>query len=241
MKAVILAAGVGSRLGDLTQDKPKCMLPVLNDTLLIDYQIEVLKKFGIDEDNIFVIGGHKIDTLRKHLNKRDISVIFNPKFKEWNNIYTFYMIKDIDEISNNDGFILLNSDTFFYQDILGYLLNTNKSNCVVIDSSKKLGDEEMKVLTEGDRIIKFGKDISPDIAEGEYIGLAKFKKIDLEPLFDTMELLIQKGKTDIWYEIAFNDVLDKIDIGYTDTKGKPWIEIDDIKDYKRAIKLGITL
>ena len=127
------------------------------------------------------------------------------------------------------------------QDILGYLLATNKSNCVVIDSSKKLGDEEMKVLAEGDRIIKLGKDISPDIAKGEYIGLAKFKKIDLRLLFDTMEFLIREGKTDIWYEIAFNDVLDKIDIGYTDTKGEPWIEIDDIKDYQKAMKLGITL
>ncbi len=241
MKAVILAAGVGSRLGDLTKDKPKCMLPVFNDTLLIDYQIEVLKEFGISERNIFIIGGHKVDVLQNHLKDKSVSVIFNSKFREWNNIYSFYMIKAIEKISDKDDFILLNSDTFFHKDIFKYLLDCKHPNSVVIDSFKKLGNEEMKVLTVGKRIIKFGKDISPNIAEGEYIGLAKFKKEDLEPLFDTMEFLIKGGKTDIWYEIAFNNVLDKIDIGYTDTKGKPWIEIDDTKDYQKARELNIVL
>jgi len=107
-----------------------------------------------------VIGGHKIDALREHLNNRNVSIIFNSKFKEWNNIYTFYMIKKINEISDKDSFILLNSDTFFYRDILGYLLDSTKPNCVVIDSCKKFGDEEMKVLAKNKRVIKFGKDIS---------------------------------------------------------------------------------
>ena len=241
MKAVILAAGVGSRLRDLTKDKPKCMLPVFNDTLLVDYQIEVLKEFGISERNIFIIGGHKVDALKNHLKDKNVSVIFNSKFRDWNNIYSFYMIKAIKKISDKDDFILLNSDTFFNKNILKYLLDYKHPNSVVVDSFKKLGNEEMKVLTVGKRVIKFGKDISPDIAKGEYIGLAKFRKIDLEPLFNTIEFLIKEGKTDIWYEIAFNYVLDKIDVGYTDTRGKPWIEIDDIKDYQKAKKLNIVL
>jgi choline kinase len=54
-----------------------------------------------------------------------------------------------------------------------------------------------------------------------------------------MEELIRIGKTDIWYEIAFNYVLDKIDVGYIDIKGKPWIEIDTVEDYELAKNLGI--
>jgi choline kinase len=239
LKAVILAAGVGSRLGELTKNKPKCMLPVLNDMLLIDYQIEKLKEFGIKEKDIFIIGGYKIDVLKKHLKDTHVNVLFNPKFREWNNIYTFYLIKEIREINNDDEFVLLNSDTFFHKDILRDLLSYQKHNCVVLDTSKNLGSEEMKVLAKENRIIRFGKDIPINEAKGEYIGLAKFKKSLLNPLFDTMKELIDKGKTNIWYEIAFNCVLDEITIEYVDTKGKPWIEIDTPEDYRVAKNLGI--
>ena len=241
MKAVILAAGVGSRLGNLTKDKPKCMLPILDDMLLIDYQIEKLKEYGINEKNIFVIGGYQINVLKKHLSKRDVNIIFNPKFKEWNNIYTFFLIKDISAITNDDNFLLLNSDTLFHEDILKHLLNYPKCNCIVLDIYKKLGEEEMKVLVEDEKVVKFGKDIPVSLAAGEYIGLAKFKKSQLMPLFDTMKKLIKAGKTDIWYEIAFNYVLDKITIEYVDTQAKPWIEIDTVEDYKKAKGLGLKL
>jgi len=241
MKAVILAAGIGSRLGKLTKDKPKCMLPILGNMKLIDYQIESLKKIGIKERNIFVIGGYRLEILKEHLKKRSINIVFNPRFKEWNNIYTFFLINRIPNIKDSDDFILLNSDTFFHQDILRYLLSCHNSNCVAIDTYKKLGDEEMKVLVKEKRIIKFGKDIPPSIAFGEYIGLAKFKKGHLIPLFSIINKLIKQGKTNLWYEIAFNYVLDKLNLGFIDTKQKPWIEIDTVEDYYSAKLLDIKL
>jgi len=241
LKAVILAAGVGSRLGDLTKDKPKCMLPVLDNITLIDYQIEKLKKLGVEENNIFVIGGYKINVLKKYLENTNVNVLFNPKFEDWNNIYTFYLIKEIREISDNEEFVLLNSDTFFHEDILRYLLNYPEHNCIVLDIYKNLGWEEMKVLVSNGRVIKFGKDIPINQAVGEYIGLAKFKKLLLNSLFDIIKKLIDNGKTDMWYEIAFNYVLDKITVVYVDTKGKPWIEIDTVEDYEIAKSLRIKL
>ncbi len=231
---MILAAGIGSRLGNLTKDKPKCMLPIIGGKLLIDYQIEKLKEYGIHEKDIFVIGGYQFDVLRRYLSERGVNVIFNPKFKEWNNIYSFFLIKEISTIANNDDFLLLNSDTLFHKDILRYLLSCPKFNCVVLDIYKKLGKEEMKVLVEGDKIAKFGKDIPESLAAGEYIGLAKFKKSKLSLLFDVINKLIKSGKTDIWYEIAFNYVLDRINVGYVDTQAKPWIEIDTVEDYEKA-------
>ena len=157
LKAVILAAGVGSRLGTLTKDRPKCMLPIFNKKTLIKYQIEKLKKVGIGEKNIFIIAGYKINVLKNHLKDTKVHIIFNPKFKEWNNIYTFYLVSKITKISNNDKFILLNSDTFFHEDILAKLINAPAVNCVVLDIFKKLGCEEMKVLTKNNRVLRFGK------------------------------------------------------------------------------------
>lgn len=239
MKAVILAAGVSSRLGTLTKDRPKCMLPIFNKKTLIKYQIEKLKKMGIKEKNIFIIAGYKINVLKNHLKDTKVHIIFNPKFKEWNNIYTFYLISKITEISNNDKFILLNSDTFFHEDILAKLINASAVNCVVLDIFKKLGWEEMKVLTKNNRVLRFGKDIPIEKATGEYIGLAKFRKGDLMLLFYVIERLIQNGNTDMWYEIAFNYITDKLEIEYIDTNKKPWIEIDTIEDYNKAKNLMI--
>jgi len=241
LKAVILAAGIGSRLGNLTKDKPKCMLPIIGDKLLIDYQIEKLKEHGIHEKDIFVIGGYQFNMLKRYLSKRNVNVIFNPKFKEWNNIYSFFLINDISAITNNDNFLLLNSDTLFHKDILKYLVGCPKSNCVVLDVYKKLGKEEMKVLVKGEKIVRFGKDIPESLATGEYIGLAKFKKSELILLFDTINKLIKTGKTNIWYEIAFNYVLDKINVGYIDTQAKPWIEIDTVEDYEKAKEIARKL
>ena len=234
MKAVILAAGVGSRLKNLTIDKPKCMLAIMDNRLLIDYQIEKLKEYGIQEREIFIIGGYKFDILKEYLRKREVNLILNPKFKEWNNIYSFFLINEISAINSSDDFLLLNSDTLFHKDILRYLLNCSESNCVVVDTCKELGSEEMKVLIKDEKIVRFGKDIPESLAAGEYIGLAKFNKSKLDILFDIANKLIKSGKTDIWYEIAFNYVLDRINIGYVDTQAKPWIEIDTVEDYEKA-------
>lgn len=239
VKAVILAAGIGSRLGDLTKDRPKCLLPIEDDLPLIDYQIMRLSRVGINEKDIFVIAGYKIDALRKHLSRRDVNLIYNPRFREWNNIYSFYLINEIPALNEKGDFVLLNSDLFFHGDILDYLLAHPKENCVVVDTGcKDLGGEKMKVSIEEDRVVRFGKDIPPDRAKGEYIGMAKFKMSSIAPFFEVMESLIREGKVDIWYEIAFNYALDRVYVGYVSSGDRPWVEIDTEEDYQFARRLA---
>ena len=98
----------------------------------------------------------------------------------------------------------------------------------------------MKVLIENNKILKFGKDIQPEKADGEYIGIAKFNKNDAEIIFNKMEKLINEGKTDIWYELAINDALNKIIAKPIYTNGLPWIEIDTKEDYQ-SIRFHIDI
>jgi choline kinase len=229
MKAVILAAGVGSRLKELTKDIPKCLLKLDNSTSILDYQISTLIKIAnLDYTDIYVIGGYKFETL-KYLEK-GINLIFNSKYKEWNNIYSFYLIKK----NVSDNFYLLNGDTIYHPDILKNLVNTDNNTYFVVDNVKKLAEEEMKVLIENSRILKFGKNIQPEKANGEYIGLAKFNKEDANVIFNIMDELINKGNTDIWYESAINNALNKIMAKPIYTNGLPWIEIDNREDYERG-------
>lgn len=231
MKAVILAAGPSSRLGKLTLNIPKCLLKV-GETTIIDHQIELLTSIGrLGLRDIYVVGGYKVEKLG-YLRDYGVYVIYNSRFREFNNVYSFYLANDfVDE-----DFILFNGDTFVHSKILEYLIDSKHRTAFVVDNVKKLGEEEMKVLVRDDKIIKFGKEIDPTIAHGEYIGLAKFSLEDATVIFDCMEKLLEKEKTDIWYENAMNYVLDKINAFAVHTNGLPWIEIDTPKDYEKAVK-----
>jgi len=97
MKAVILAAGVNSRLREVAIDIPKCLLKVGNTTI-IDYQIKLLTSIGrLRLQDIYVIGGYKIEKL-DYLKDFGVRVVYNPKFEVFNNIYSFYLANDfVDE------------------------------------------------------------------------------------------------------------------------------------------------
>ncbi len=230
MKAVILAAGFGSRMGSLVKDKPKCLLELRPGFTILDYQIKCLKNVvRVTYQDIFIVGGYKIETL-KPLGEKDINIIFNSKYKEYENIYSFHLIKN----RVNDAFILLNSDTLFHHEILESVVKARDGTYFVVDNARELGKEEMKVIIKNSRIIKFGKDIPLEEADGEYIGVAKFNPNDAKKIFEKIEDLIKCGKTNLWYEYAINYVLNDVKAMPIYTHGLPWIEVDTPQDYERA-------
>jgi choline kinase len=232
MKAVILAAGVGSRLGELTRFKPKCLLTI-GDRTIIEYQIEALKRLGLRSQDIFVIGGHKFAKLRDFFGGSGVNLIYNAKYDEWNNIYSFYLIRGIREIRGD--FMLLNTDTLFHRRIMeGLSRELGNGNYIVVDTDKELGAEEMKVIIQDGVVKRFGKEIDPHEAGGEYIGLSLFNRELIRPVFSTIQDLLSRGLVHLWYEDALNRALDRVEIGYVPTFGLPWIEIDTPEDYKRA-------
>ena len=114
MKAVILAAGLGSRLSPITDNVPKCMVPV-NGVKIIDKQIDNLLCNGITE--IYVVDGYKADMLSTHLKTTypSVHIVSNPRYAETNNMYSLYLTaqyvrgEELDltggviEIAYNDG------------------------------------------------------------------------------------------------------------------------------------------
>lgn len=232
MQALILAAGVGSRLGKLTEHIPKCLLNI-NGVSIIEYQLSLLKCIAkLENEDIIVVGGHRIDKLN-YLKDEGIKVIYNPMYRKYNNIYSFYIVSEF----ITDDFFLLNGDTIVHPNLFKSLVSSRQGTKFIIDNVKKLGDEEMKVQIEDNRIKRFGKDIEPNKADGEYIGISKFSYEDAEIVFKKMAELIDTGKTHIWYELAINYVLDKIQAEPIYTDGEIWIEIDTPEDYKAAKRL----
>ena len=229
LPVIVLAAGRGVRLGELTEDIPKCMLPLLGTTV-VRRQIDLLIDVGLSD--IHVVTGYKDEKLREHLSDYEINFIHNPSWHETNNIYSLHLARDI----AMDGFYLLNSDVLFHAGILSKFVSTS-GTAMVVDDYKVLGEEEMKVIIRQGRVVDIGKDINPEEADGEYIGILRFDASDARRLFDEIEVFIERGDTGVWYENAIREILGEVLIKDVSTEGLPWIEIDTPEDYEKAKRL----
>lgn len=226
MKAVILAAGVGNRLKPLTNSVPKCLIDIKNGISSLDYQVNTLKSIGFSKFQIAVVVGHKADEIKKKY--ENLMYINNDKYY-FNNIYSFYLIKNI-----KDDFILLNSDVLFPKILLEQLMEKPSFSKMIVDRSDTLGTEEMKIMIKKGFIKRISKDLPPKESDGEYIGVSFFKWKDAEIIFKEIEELLEKGKNNLWYEDAINNILAKVKIKAHLIKNSPWIEIDTIDDLREA-------
>ncbi len=227
MQYFILAAGKGTRLKNLTLDKPKALLELRRNEDILGFQKRVIREFDESAD-IYVVTGYLAQTIReKH---PDLTEIYNPHFEDMNNIYSVFIMRDFVK----DDFILLNGDTVFHPLILKKLLTVDKGTYCVVDNVKILGIEEMKVIIRDDRIIRFGKDIPPEDAHGEYIGLSRFTQSDADVLFAKIEKMLKENNGHMWYENAYSRISDRVRFIPLFTDGLLWVEVDNESDYKKA-------
>jgi len=229
MKAVILAAGKGNRLYPLTEDKPKCLLEVKGKTFL-HHCLENLRKSGI-KDVVIVTGfaAEKIEAEIKRIGY-EATLVFNPDFASKNNIVSLCTARDLLE----DGFLLINSDVLFHPKILKAVIESKIENFLVVDDTKVLGEEEMKVKLVGGLLKGISKKHNPKESQGEYIGICRFDKKGSSAVFKAISDLLQEQQFDKFYEEAFQRICKTFPIGFVSTKGLAWIEVDNIKDLTYA-------
>lgn len=246
MKAIIIAAGQGSRLSPVTDDKPKCLLEVKGKTIM-QRQLEVLKQCGIND--IVVVRGYKGEML----DYQGIRYCENTNYKN-NNILRslFYAESEMDS-----EFIFSYSDIIFEQAILEKLLQSEADISLVIDVDwlvhyqhryqHPVGEAEL-VMVENNRITKIGKDaVKPIEAYGEFIGLARFSKLGAEILRSNYQRVVTKYHGKPFHQAAsvekayLTDMIQELTdtgcvISNVDIRGG-WIEIDTQEDFERAQRL----
>ncbi len=233
MKAILLAAGASRRLKPLTKDTPKCLIRIGEKTIL-EHQLDAVDNAGIDEA-VIVVGYLKdriIDFLgNRYRSIRRISYIENPDFAVTNTIYSLYLARDF---FLGDDFIYFNADVLFHRDIVSLLVSSNEKNVLAMEY-KKCGQEEVKFATDaGNRVIKLSKEIPPDEAEGEFIGIAKFGSSISRAFIDTLEIYALRGERNLFFEKAVEDILG-IEIFFPlNVTHIPNIEIDFPEDLNRA-------
>ncbi|WP_427043009.1 phosphocholine cytidylyltransferase family protein [Fusobacterium sp. SB021] len=234
MKAVILAAGIGSRLRPLTDNVPKCMVEV-NGIKIIEKQIKSLLNNGIKE--IAVVTGYQHEILNKYLNENFpfIEIIDNKEYLKTNNMYSMFLTK---KFVNEESFIFMNADVFFEEMIIKELLEDERENLIVCDNENYL-EESMKIVLDKNEhnILKISKQISKEESYGTTIDVYKLSSSASEKFFSIINnFIIEKKELNLWTEVAVQELL-KQEKFYSKDIAFKWVEIDNLEDLEQAKKL----
>jgi len=228
LRAIILAAGKGSRLEPVSGESVKCLVP-LGGVTLIERQFGYLRSAGINE--IAVVVGFQAERIRRICGP-NVEYIENPIFAETNSMYSLWLARHF----FGNGFIVLNSDVFFHPQLLTDLLTAKDEDAILVSwrNGTKYGDEEMKVKVRGGQLLDISKSMDPTEADGENVGIVKFGATGAGVLAKDLDKLIANGAMRSWAPRAFLEFTKSRALHVVSTRGYPWIEIDFPDDLRRA-------
>lgn len=234
-----MAAGSSQRLRPLTEHIPKTLL-MLGEKQMLAHILDNVRNAGID--HVDIVTGHGHPAVEEFANEYqgkhpeiNINLIYNDEYDSSGNIVSFFKAKEVFD----EDFLLINSDTIFHADILTKLIESPHTHAMVVDSSKELGEEEMKVLlAEQEHIAHIHKSLDPQDSHGEYIGVMKLGKDIKQQLLSSLQATIDRDNS-LYYEDALQNMINThgVQIHPIDTEGLPSMEIDTHEDFAEAKKL----
>lgn len=203
MKAIILAASRGNRLGELTEEIPKCLLPFGKNTIL-NRQIDILRKSAINIENIYVVAGFMSEKVKKSVK---CNVIINDEYATTDNSYSLWLALNIID----DDVLIVDGDLVFDEKIFERILKSD-FNAVLVKKEETIKESTGVSVRDDGRISEIGKHIQNEIS---YCGIAYIKQNTVSVLRKELE----KNKY-TWYSVALNIVINNIPFYaiYTDRK-----------------------
>lgn len=236
MIAVILAAGMASRLRPLTDDRPKCLLRV-GSKCILQRTVDSLVAAGISQ--IVVVTGYRGGMIRLFLEGNypdtDFHFIENADYQTTNNIYSLWLARPY--VAGHE-FMLLDSDILFDGRIISRMLAAEGTALAL--NSHKLGEEEIKVITgEDGKVSEISKTCSIDKAIGESVGIEKMSAGYSAALFSELRVMIEdEHLVDVFYERAFERLIPQgHKFSVVDTTDLFSIEIDTVDDFNHASEI----
>lgn len=235
MKAVILAAGMASRLRPLTSSTPKCLLKVGERTLL-QRSMDALVREGIRE--FVIVTGYLHEQVEAFVSRtygEDISVRFihNKDYETTNNIYSLWLARPE---ADGEDILLLDSDLLYDGDIVKRVLADKHENVLTL-IRHELGEEEMKVVTDArGAITEISKTCDPAQAAGESLGIERMGKAYTAALYRELEaMMTQEHLENSFYELAFLRLISRgSTFSVLDVTDLFSCELDTVEDFETA-------
>lgn len=238
MKAIILSAGQGSRLGHLTHDRPKCLIEFAGRTLL-DRQLDTLAANGVDE--VVVVTGFRDEQVEAALARRAggprVRTIYNPFYKVADNLGSLFIARD--ELAGDC--LVWNGDTLVSDALMARVVDNDRQGiCVTIDRKPGYDEDDMKVVVDGEgRLHAIGKRLPMANVNAESIGLLAFRGGGAERFRKAIETAIRSSEgTTIWYLRVIHHIAQKDDVWTLDISGEEWGEVDFPPDVESAQALA---
>jgi len=235
VKAIILSAGQGRRLLPLTENLPKCLLPVADKPVLA-WQIDALSAAGVNE--IIIVAGFQISRIEALLQARyaeqaNIRIVFNPFYEVADNLASCWLVRD----AMDSDFLLLNGDTVIEHALVSQVLNSPPAPITLsVDFKTSYDADDMKVQLGTDGWVKqVSKIVSPHEIDAESIGLTYFR--DQGPLLFRQAIdsaLRHPAELKSWYLSIIDKLAGQRQVNSCSVKGLRWCEIDFIEDLARA-------
>jgi choline kinase len=236
MKAIILSAGQGSRLGHLVDERPKCLID-FNGRSLLDRQLDTLHANGVER--AVVVTGFHDERIEESLAKRSggpaVRTIFNPFYKVADNTGSLYMARD--ELEGDC--LVWNGDTLVSNALMKRVLGNNRDGiCVTIDRKASYDEDDMKVVEDAGRLAEIGKRLALDRVNAESIGLLAFRNGGAERFRKAIEHALRTPEgTTIWYLRVIHKLAQQSDVWTLDIHGEEWGEVDFPADVEAARQL----
>lgn len=237
MKVIIPAAGSSTRLKALTKERPKCLLPIGNTTIL-GKQLKNLEKAGLKD--VIIATGFKAEKIEEYVadfdTTLDVQLEYNPFYDISNNMMSLWSIRHL--VYGHD-IMIINGDNIFDYRILEKLLQSKYKNVLMIQQKDEYDGDDMKVCTENDKLTAVNKTMKSSDADGESIGVMKFSALGTNTLFHHIEQMSRdKENLQTWYLKAIEQIArTKIDIYTESMNGLLWEEVDFLEDYEKVSKM----
>jgi choline kinase len=230
-KALILAAGLGSRLKHKTEDRPKALTTVNGAPILV-YQLNSLAAHGIDQ--IGIVLGHQGDKIipfvREHFPRLHVHYVWNRDYAATNSSYSFWLARDWVQ---GETYLHLNCDILFSDSLLRRLLESPSENTIAVRKDVPLGDGMENVVLDGERIVRMSLIHTPE-ASAKAFGLAKLGPSSTCFIAGRLESYLKKGDRNQNYYGMIREAVHEIGYHALDAASDLLMEVNTLEDLDRA-------
>ena len=225
MKALILNSGLGTRMGSLTSEHPKCMTEISGRETILSRQLKLISNAGIKE--VVMTTGYFDGILVDYCNSLGLPIHYtfvkNPVYDQTNYIYSIYCAREY----LDDDIILMHGDLVFENEVFDQLL-VSPVSCMTVSSTLPLPEKDFKAQVKDGKIMKVGVNIFDEAMEAQ--ALYKLLRPNWKVWLDKITDFCESGNTKVYAENALNELDGGADIAALDVRDLLCAEIDNPED-----------
>lgn len=225
MKALILNSGMGTRMGVLTSEQPKCMTEITHSDTILSRQLKLIADAGIKE--VVMTTGYREDVLVQYCNSLelplDIRFVKNPVYEQTNYIYSIYCAREF----LDDDIILMHGDLVFENEVFDKVMESPVS-CMTVSSTLPLPQKDFKARVVDGKVMAVGVDIFDEAMEAQ--AFYKLYRDDWKVWLDKISEFCEAGNQKVYAENALNELSGAANITALDVRNLLCAEIDNTDD-----------